>query len=229
MSPRGPSLRLVVLLGVVAASVLLASAGGGAADPDEGMRRAEAEIRACFKDWRGRVERAAERVAALAREEGADPGALFRRAEEIAREERVDGVAVVDRGNRARFWAGRTFDASPDSDYPWAWRGFSDCGVIENPAHRAIFSAHPAGDEAAVAYLAFEERFPQRRDWAAEIAARTGLERIVMRFGVSTVPVPGQEPLERTFVVDEIAHVTLRAPSAQASAARARRAAAVRR
>ncbi|MCK6461427.1 MAG: hypothetical protein L6Q95_16220, partial [Planctomycetes bacterium] len=153
---------------LLAWALLPRPSGSAEAEMDAG----EEFLRARFLEWKGRVERAAARLAALP---DAPPRDQFEAAAAIVDAERVDGVAIVDSGNRARVWAGRTFDADPRTDFSGVARGVEVVRVLDVPAHRVLFAARAAGEEIAVAYLAFDERFPSPRDFAAEAAAAAGL------------------------------------------------------
>jgi signal transduction histidine kinase len=218
-------------LGAAAAAALLAWALGTAGPPDPEARfaHAEARLQERFATWRGRVVRAAARLVDLAADEAAAPAALFERAEGLVREEGVDGVAVVDWDNRARIWAGRTFDADPRQDFAGVQAGVDQVDVLDLPAHRVLFAARRAGPAIAVAFLAFDERFPRRRNVAEEVARETGLGEILLRFGGRTVPepsarAPGQA--RRPIDLNGLGQATLIArpdPALAAEAARARK------
>jgi signal transduction histidine kinase len=184
-------------------------------------------LRDRFGDWRGRVERAVARLAALPEAALRDH---FDAAARIVAEERIDGVAIVDRENRARVWAGRTFDADPRNDFSRVAPGVDVVSVLDVPAHRVLFAARAAGDEIAVAYLAFDERFPSPRDFAREVAEASGLAQVRLGFRSETAhPAEVPDGPRRTVVLDDsLVRATLVARSAAerdaaAAAARTRR------
>ena len=169
--------------------LVVLAAVGSCADPDP-FAEAERMLKARFGAWRGRVERASARLVELDAS-NRDATALFADAERIAREEEVDGVAVVDWENHARFWAGRTFDADPEEDFTGVREGIERVDILDLPAHRVLFAARPSGDGIAVAFLAFDERFPDPRNVADEVARASGLADIRLSFGSRTVPGKG--------------------------------------
>jgi signal transduction histidine kinase len=165
------------------------------------MDAGHAYLRERFADWRGRIERAAARLATLPEAPLRDH---FDAAARIVDEERIDGVAIVDRGNRARVWAGRTFDADPRNDFGRVAPGVDVVSVLDVPAHRVLFAARAAGDEIAVAYLAFDERFPSPRDFAREVAEAAGLADVELRFRSQPHHPAGDAPRPtRTVVLDD--------------------------
>jgi len=213
-------LAALVLLGLVAWALW----GGARPDAETRIARAEADLRARFVDWRARVERAARAMVALARQHDADERTLFESTRAILERERVDSVAVLDWGNRARCWAGRTFDVNLDNDFYSVRQGVELVDVLVHPAHRVLVAALPAGKEIAVAFLAFDETFPRRRDLAQEVADAAGLARIELRFGSGTVPARSGHAI----VIDELVHVTFYPRSDEELAREATAAAAMR-
>jgi len=196
-------------LGAAALALLVwAFVSGGAPDPADQLARAETLLRERFADWRARVEHASARLSRL---DAPTRGELFAAAERIVAEERVDGVAIVDWNNRARVWAGRTFDTDPRQDFAGVQAGVERVDILDLPAHRVLFAARPAGGEIAVALLAFDDRFPQGRSLGDEIARECGLATIVLHFGSTTRPTaePG-----RQIVIDDLVTATL-APKEQ--------------
>jgi len=226
MRTRG-RLLFVAFLAILFGWALVPRPSGSAEDE---LRAGEAYLRARYEEWRGRVGAAAARLAALATLPDAPPRELFDEAARIVREEGVDGVAIVDRENRARAWAGRTFDADPKLDFPGVRPGIDVVGVLDVPAHRVLYAARAAGEEIAVAYLAFDERFPSPRDFALEVAEKAGLAQV--RLGLwSQVPHArelGEGPRRTVVITERFVHATLVARSdaereAAASAGRRRR------
>jgi len=206
------------------ALLLLGACSAGPA-PERRFQGAERLLAERFGLWRQRVERATRRLADAARESGTGPIALFGTAERILREEQVDGVAVLDWKNRARFWAGRTFDADPEYDFFDVKNGIEMVNVIDHPAHRVLYAARPAGDEIAVAYFVFDERFPRSFDLLADIAHESRLDEIRLRFGGRTVPVRAAagDPRPRgVAVIDGLVHATFLAPAEEGEGARGR-------
>ncbi|MHC4818864.1 MAG: hypothetical protein ACYTF8_12495, partial [Planctomycetota bacterium] len=186
-------------LGAAALALLVwAFASGGAPDQEDQLARAETLLRERFADWRARVERASARLGRL---DAPTQGALFFAAERIVVEESVDGVAIVDWDNRARVWAGRTFDTDPRQDFAGVQRGAERVDILDLPAHRVLLAARPAGKEIAVAFLAFDDRFPKGRSLGAEVAQECGLAEIRLHFGSTTRPIaaPG-----RQIVIDDL-------------------------
>jgi signal transduction histidine kinase len=217
-APRlGRALAAAVLVAFAAARFAV----GRGPDPEPRLLEARARIEAAFADWRKRAERAAERLAELGRGRGAG-AERFAAADAIVREERVDGVALVDGAGRARIWAGRTFAAERSVDYPEIEGGFASVTVLERPAHHVLLAAHPAGEEAALAFLAFDERFPGAEGFAERVAAETGVERVRLTFSHAPVPAQLDASLgETSFVVKDLCHVVLRPWSEERRAAHA--------
>ncbi len=198
-----------------------------AGEPQEELERGEALLRARFEAWGGRVERAAARMAALAALPDASPRDLFEEAARIPRDEGVDGVALVDRANRARVWAGRTFDTDPEMDFWGVAPGVDVLRTLDVPAHRVLFAARGVGEEIAVAFLAFDERFPSPRDFAREVADAAGLAQVRLRSHAPRVSEADDRP-RKTVVLEGLVHATFVARSgaereAEAAAGRARR------
>ncbi|MGQ0614858.1 MAG: ATP-binding protein [Planctomycetaceae bacterium] len=226
MSPAGTGARrrgAWALAGLLLLAALWAVRARLAAGPDPEARLAEARtiIEEKFGVWRRKVERAADRLAALGRERAAPPVSLFDRARELIEEEGVDGVVLLDPSDHARVWAGRSFDASRAVDFPEVAMGFSSFGVLDRPAHRVLYAAYPVDQEAALAFLAIEERLPQPRDLAQEIAASAGIARVRFLFGERPVPAASaSDAREVRFVVPDICHVTLLPESDSARALR---------
>jgi len=219
--PRRLAAAALLLVAAAGAALLLR---GGPDSPERAWREAERILRERFQRARARVERAAEEVEALALAPHGE-AERFTLAESIRADAEIDGVVVLDRGNVARFWGGRTFDVAPLADFPSVWRGFSETGVLERPAQRVLYAARPAGpSEAAIAFLVIEERFPGGADLADEVAEASGLASIRLRYGEGTVPATADPALERTCVIDGLVHVTMRAlsPEERAFAARVR-------
>jgi hypothetical protein len=170
--------RTFLAAAVLLAAALWAALGGAEPAPEVSFEEAERILVERFAAWRARTEAAAERVARLAVRDDGDADARFREAAAIAAAERVDGVAVLERGNRARVWAGRTFDLDPARDLAALQQGVDVVDVLDLPAHRVLFAARAARDTAAVAFLAFDERFPSRRNLAELTAQRAGLREV---------------------------------------------------
>jgi len=199
---------------VLVALALWALLGSRVPEPDEQFAAAEAILADRFRGWRERVESAARRMRDLAAETRADSPDLFARAKTIADEECVDGVAVLGEGDQARVWAGRSFDAEPE-DFAGVRRGIGVVRVLDLPAHRVLFSAQPAGPEIAVAFLAFDEQLPKPGDLASDVARRSGLHAVHLRFGRRNVPPHPRDdrPRKDVFVADDLVSATLVAKS----------------
>ncbi|HEX5137105.1 MAG TPA: ATP-binding protein [Planctomycetota bacterium] len=171
---------LVLLAAGLALLLTWAVAPRPSGSAEDELRAGEAYLRERFGEWRGRVERASRRLAALPEAPLRDD---FEAAARIVDEERIDGVAIVDMDNRARVWAGRTFDADPALDFFGVAPGVDAVRVLDVPAHRVLFAARAApGGAIAVAYLAFDERFPSPRDLAREVARAAHLAEVQLRF-----------------------------------------------
>jgi signal transduction histidine kinase len=197
---------------------------GGAA---EELSRGEAFLRTRFDAWGGRVQEAAARLAAIATLPDASPRELFDEAARVVREEGVDGVAIVDRGNRARVWAGRTFDTDAELDFWGVAPGVDVLRALDVPAHRVLFAARGVGDEIAVAFLAFDERFPSPRDFGREVADAAGLAQVRIRSHAPRGAEADGRP-RKTVVLEHLVHATLVAKSdaerqADAAAGRSQR------
>jgi len=188
-----------------------AAAGRRSADPEASIETARRLLEDRFRGWRSRVETAAKRMRELAKEK--EPGALFAGAEKILAEQQVHGVAILDWNNRARGWAGRTFQLEPEFDLYRVKLGVEAIEVLEHPAHRVLIAALPAGKEIAVAFFAFDETFPHKHDLGAEVAKEAGLASIRLRYN-QTVPVGGKprdHVSKATVIAEELAHATFHA------------------
>ncbi|MFI5403519.1 MAG: hypothetical protein ACHQ1G_11325, partial [Planctomycetota bacterium] len=174
---------------------------------EEELDRGEAFLRERFDTWGSRVGRAAARLAALAAPADASQRDLFEDAARIARDEEVDGLAIVDRANRARVWAGRTFDTDPDLDFWGVAPGVEVLRALDVPAHRVLFAARGVGDEIAVAFLAFDERFPSPRDFAREVADAAGLAHVRLRLDARRRAQPDDRP-PWTVDLEKLVHAT---------------------
>ena len=221
---RGGLFVLAAGLGLLFAWALLPRSVGNA---EEELARGERLLRARFETWGTRVRTAAARLASLAARADASPRDLFEEAERIPREEAVDGVALVDRENRARVWAGRTFDTDPELDFWGVGPGVDVVRALDVPAHRVLFAARGVGGEIAVAFLAFDERFPSPRDFARELADAAGLAQVRLRSHAPRGAEADDRP-RRTIALEGLVHATFVARSdrereAAAAAGRARR------
>ncbi|MHC4930767.1 MAG: sensor histidine kinase [Planctomycetota bacterium] len=161
-------------------------------DPQADLDRAVAQLQGRFQDWRGRVERAAARMESLAERKKLDRASLFEEADRILREEEVHGVAIIDWEDKARCWAGRSFDVRPELDFYYVRKGYDDVQVLEHPAYRVLAAARPAGGEIAVAFYVFEQTFPRRTDPADGLTGAEGIDRVTLEYGQDTFP-PNEE------------------------------------
>ncbi len=183
--------------------------------PDEQFARARTLLEQRFESWRGRVERAAQRVAKTGTEVGRRP---FVEAQRIVREESVDGVALLKQDGRAHFWAGRTFEIEdPEVAFFHAELGVSS-RILDHPAHPVLYGYIGRGDAIAVAFLAFDERFPSRRALGDEVRRATGLTEVRLDYGAGNVPIPTGEKYHGRVVIDGLLHGILVAPDDAARA-----------
>ncbi len=188
MRPR--YILLAVLLGALPAWVsVLRVTLPEVPDPGPQLEHARRLIEERFQEWSARVDGAAEALVKLWTDEGASKRAFFRNAAALVEEEEIDGVLILDADDRAVLWAGRTFDVSSREDFQFVRRGYAgDIRVLDRPAHRVLCAARPVKGDIAIAFLAFDERFPARRDLASDIEERTGLGRVRFQFGSTNDP-----------------------------------------
>jgi len=210
---RRGGLHAVVVLGIAAAAWAWFS--GAPPEPEEQFARARTLLEQRFGTWRARVERAAERVARIEQTTGRRP---FLAAQRIVREEEVDGVALLAPDGRARFWAGRTFEIEDPQVAFFHARFGVRSRVLDHPAHPVLYGYVGRDDLVAVAFLAFDERFPSRRALGEEVRRRTGLVDVRLDYGAGNVPVPTGEPDHGRVVIDGLVHGVLVAPDAETRA-----------
>jgi signal transduction histidine kinase len=157
-----------------------------------------------INDLRTRTSQAARRM----EDEGVAADARgFEAARAIRTAEGVDGVAILDAKGKAQVWSGRTFEIDPEIELGDVIDGVVAQGVLDHPVHLVLYTARPVGDFIAIAFAAFNEVFPVRRDLGEAIAAQAGLYAAELRYGA--VPVSPESNRERhTKVIPNLVHAT---------------------
>ena len=169
----------------------------------EQVEAGERILRARIADLRERARSAANAMAATAL---SSDRAGFVRARAIRERTGADGVALLDAQGRASVWAGRTFEIDAGRELYDVRKVGSVEGTLDHPAHPVLYVAvhTPSTDTVAIAFAAFDERLPVRKDLAAEVAREAGLASVELDYKGSG-PAAGVRP---TAVIEALVHAT---------------------